>query len=105
MIKLIFKFSLTFIACFIILSFKVGEKQLFFHINEYTGPIGTDIQESITKSFERTFAKSKKLFTNSEPELRDVVQSQKSGIIKRLDELEDLKEDEIKKLDELIENN
>ena len=104
MLGALLKFSLSFVVWFVILSFKIGDKQLFNHISEFTGPIGADIQESITKSFEHTFSKSKKLFTNSNPELQDTVQSKKSGIIKKLDELEELKEDEIKKLDELIGN-
>lgn len=109
MIKLLFKCILTFSFCFIVLSFNVSNKPLFFHISEVTGPIGTDIQESISKSFKHTYSKSKKLFTNSVPQVRDSIKSQKSALTKevnqKVDEIEELRKDEIKKLDDLIRNN
>lgn len=105
MIKLIFKFTLTFVFCFIVLSFQVSNKPIFNHISDYTGPIGADIQKSISKSFDHTYSKSKKLFTNSVPTLEDTVKSKKSALGKKLKDMEELKKDEIKKLDDLIRNN
>ena len=105
MIKMFFKFTLSFAISFIVLSFNISEKPIFDHLSELTGPIGSDIQNSITKSFEHTYSKSKKLFTNSVPNFSDKVKSKKSGLKKKSDELEELKKDEIKKLDELIRKN
>lgn len=105
MIKMFFKFTLSFVISFIVLSFNISEKPIFDHLSDLTGPIGSDIQNSITKSFKHTYSKSKKLFTNSVPNFSDSVKSEKSAIKKKTNDFEDLKKDEIKKLDELIRNN
>ena len=105
MIKFVLKFLITFTFCFVVLSFNVSNKPLFYHISEVTGPVGADIQDSISKSFQHTYSKSKKLFTNSVPQFKDSVKSKKSGINKKSQKLEELKKDEIKKLDEIIRKN
>lgn len=102
MFGMIFKFIFSFVFCFIVLSFSINNKPIFYHISEITGPVGSDIQKSLTKSFEHTYSKSKKLFTNSVPNFEDSVKSKKSGLKKEVRDLEELKEDEKKKLNEII---
>lgn len=105
MFRLIFKFCLSFALCFIVLSFNIDNKPVFYHISKVTGPIGADIQNSLTKSIQHTYAKSKILFTNSVPSFQDSVKSKKSGIKKKAKELEELKDDERKRLNDIIKNN
>ncbi len=106
MFKLIFKCIFSFIVCFIILSFKINDKVIFNHLSELTGPLGQDVQSSLTKSAKRTLKKSQAIFTNAEPKLRDEIKSKKSSLKKQgKKSLEHLKLDEMKKLDEIIKNN
>lgn len=105
MFGMIIKFTFSFVLCFIILSFTIDKKPIFYHITAFTGPVGADIQESLTKSFQTTYSKSKRLFTNSVPNREDSVKSRKSGLKKKEKEIEDLKIDEQRKLDEIIKAN
>lgn len=105
MFKLIFKCLFGFIICFIILSFKINEKPLFNHMSELTGPLGEDVQKSLTKSAKHTLDKSKIIFTNAHPKLKDEVKNKKSSLKKQAKTLEDLKLEEMRKLDELIRDN
>ena len=108
MFSFLIKSLLSFTVCFIILSFHIKNKPLFYHISEFTGPLGTEVQGSLKKSFKRTIHKSQKIFTNSTPPLKDAIQSQRSSAYeKKKNEmiLERLKKEEIKKLDELIKKN
>lgn len=110
MVSILFKFSIAFIFSFIILSFKFNDKALFNHITDFTGPLGTDVQESFGKSVKRGFSKTKNMgkdfIQNADPRyLEDAIKSNRSAL-KNSDAkeliLEDIKRDEARKLDELI---
>lgn len=105
MFKIIFKFSLTLIICFIILSFKINNKALFNHISDFSGPIGDDIQKSLAKSANHTLKKSKVLFTNSTPKIEDAIKSKKSSLKKTFQPLETIQMQEAEELDRIIREN
>ena len=112
MIGMFFKFTISFVLCFIILSFNIDRKPLFYHISEFTGPLGTEVQESIRKSVKRSYKKSKKIsegmFDESESSIEDLIQSKRSASKYKHEEemvLEELRQDEIKQLDNIIKNN
>lgn len=111
MIGILFKCGIAFVVSFLILSFQVNQKTIFYHMTEFTGPLGEEVQKSLGKSVKRSFHKSKKLgegfFKNADPKiLGDTIRSSQSslsnskGII-----LEEIKKDETRKLDELINKN
>lgn len=113
MITMFFKFSIAFVISFVILSFSYDGKPLFYHVTEFTGPIGSEVQSSLGKSVKRSLSKSKKigkdLFNNADPKyFDDTINSQQSSLNgKKTNELilEDIRRDEAKKLDELIKKN
>lgn len=112
MIGMFFKFTLSFVICFIILSFNIDRKPLFYHISELTGPLGAEVQDSIRKSVKRSYKKSKKLgegmFSDTTPSIEDLIQSKRSASKYKHEEemvLEELRHDEIKRLDDIIKNN
>mgnify|MGYP003684884307 CR=1 FL=1 len=112
MISFFFKFSITFIVSFIILSFKIDKKPLFYHVTEFTGPIGTEVQSTFGKSMKRSLNKSKELgenfLKNADPVYqKDSIKSSRSSLSNTESDLilEDIKRDEAKKLDELIQKN
>ena len=113
MLGIIFKFILMFSLSFIILSFDINNKPIFYHITQITGPLGKDVQRSFGKSVKRSIKNSKKLskelFNNSEPKYyNDIIESSQSSMNKKITKemiLEDIKRDEARKLDELIRNN
>lgn len=113
MISFIFKFSITFIFSFIILSFKFDNKALFNHITDLTGPLGTDVQKSFGRSVKHSLSKTKKIgkdfIKNADPRyLKDSIHSQRSSTRRQKDQeliLEDIRRDEVRKLDELIQKN
>lgn len=111
MIGFLFKFTLSFIFCFVILSFQISNKPLFYHLSEFTGPIGNEVQQSIKKSVKRTYSKSKKIsedfLNNADPKYTDAVNSKRSstgskshGMV-----LEEINQKDVKKLDEIIKKN
>jgi hypothetical protein len=110
MISLIFKFSIAFIFSFVILSFKLNDRPLFYHLTEFTGPLGTDVQKSLGKSVKRSLSKTqelgKNLIRNADPKyIEDAINSQRSSVGKNKTNdmiLEDIRRDEVRKLDELI---
>lgn len=111
MFGFIFKFSLAFMVSFLILSFHLNNKPIFYHLSEITGPLGTEVQSSFGKSMKRGIDKSKKLgkefLNNANPKYLDEINSQQSSLNSHDSEemiLEDIKKDEAKKLDELINN-
>jgi hypothetical protein len=113
MISMFFKFSLAFVFSFVILSFKIDNRSIFYHVSEFTGPLGTEVQNSLGKSVKRSFSKTKKLgkglFNNADPKyIKDSIKSQQSSLNSKKENeliLEDIRKDEVKKLDELIHQN
>lgn len=111
MISMIIKSVIAFTISFVVLSFQVNRKPIFYHLSEIMGPLGTDIQRSIGKSVKRGIKKSgeisKDFIQNSDLEYKDYIDTKKSG--GRLGAtseviLEDIRKDEKRKLDELINN-
>jgi len=112
MISFLFKFSLTFVFCFVIMSFQVNNKTIFSHLSEITGPIGSDVQSSLQKSVKRSYKKSKEIgeefFSNSDPKYIDSINSKRSstkvknghGMV-----LEQIQQDDMQELDEVIKKN
>ena len=113
MISLIFKLSIAFIFSFVVLSFKFDQKALFYHITEITGPLGTDVQESFGKSVKRSLSKTqelgKNLIQNADPKyMEDAINSQRSSLSSSREKeliLEEIRKEEAKKLDEIINQN
>lgn len=112
MISFVFKFTLAFIVSFVILSFKVDKKAIFYHVSEFTGPLGSEVQSSLGKSMKRSINKSKEIgtnfFKNADPIYdNDSINSSRSATRNNDSDLilEDIKRDEARKLDELIQKN
>jgi hypothetical protein len=113
MITMFFKFSIAFVISFVILSFSYDGQPVFYHVTQFTGPLGSEVQKSLGKSVKRSFSKSKKigkdLFENADPKyFDDAINSQQSSLNGKKDReliLEDIRKDEAKKLDELIKKN
>jgi hypothetical protein len=113
MIAMIFKFTLAFGFSFIILSFNVNQKPIFYHLSQVTGPLGQDVQESFGRSVKRSITKSKiiskGLFNNASPKYYDdQINSSQSSLHGKIDNemiLEEIKRDEARKLDDLIKKN
>jgi hypothetical protein len=112
MFGILFKFSLAFIFSYIILSFQIQNKPIFYHISN-SGPLGVEVQKSLSKSVKRTITQSKEmgkdLFENADPVyLKDSIKSSQSSLFNQQDSeliLEEIKKEETKKLDELINKN
>ena len=112
MIGFIFKFSVTFAISFLLLSFEINNKPIFYHLSKYFGPIGTDIQDSLNTKVQKGLQESKKigkeLFHNADPKiLDDQIRSKQSSSLYDSDPenefiLEEIRRDEVRKLDELI---
>lgn len=110
-----FKFSISFILSYFILSMNVSNRPLFYHLNAITGPVGNDIQKSISKSFKNSVKKTKEIgqqFINSSiPKyLDDSIKSKQSAVKKEHIQKknfhfirEDLRTDEKITLDKIIE--
>ena len=76
---------MNFVISFVILSFQVNQKTLFFHLTEFAGPLGKDVQRSLGKSVKRSLEKSKKIgtgfFENANPKiLNDQIKSKQSSL-------------------------
>ena len=111
MIGMIVKFSIAFIFSFILLSFQVNLKTIFNHLTEILGPVGVDVQESLKKSMKRGLNKSgdmsKEFFDNANPKFVDEINSQRSSLNQKDEEiiLEKLEREDIKELDKVIYDN
>jgi hypothetical protein len=113
MIAIVFKFSLAFTFSFIVLSFNINQKPIFYHISQITGPLGQDVQESFGRSVKRSIKKSKnigkELFNNATPKYYDdQINSSQSSLNGKIEDemiLEEIKRDEARKLDDLIKKN
>ena len=114
---MIFKFSIAFVLSYFILSMNFSNKPLFYHLSKFTGPVGEDIQNTIGKSVNRSYKKTKELgkqlFNSSEPRIfDDAVKSKQSAIRKTQYNAnnshlikEELRRDEKIQLDKLIDKN
>ena len=102
MIWFTIKFFCAFIVSFLLLSINVSKKPLFYHLKDLVGPLGSDISESVSRSFDRTVDKSsdlgKSLFDNSAPKGNSKALKAKRDKIQ-----EDIKASEQKRLDQVIE--
>ncbi len=82
MLGIIFKSTIAFVISFIVLSIPISNKPLFQHISGFTGPLGSDIKSSFSKSVDNTVKKTKQisnnLFSGS-----DSVKSKQSAILKK----------------------
>jgi len=117
MIKMLFKFTLTFIFSFFILSFNINNKPIFYHFSQIAGPVGTDIQSTLSKSMSHSVRKSKELgkqlFNNSKPKyMNDTIKNRQSALKKEREKRrnkhliqEELRHSERMKLDQLIQSN
>ena len=111
MIGIIFKCTIAFVLSFIVLSFQVNHKSVFAHLSEVLGPLGSDVQHSLQKSFKRGVSKSsdlsKEFFDNSEPKFTDQIKSQRSSMNLSEEDiiLEKLEQEDIKELDKVINDN
>lgn len=112
MFSLFLKSLIAFTISFVILSFHIQNKPIFYHLTELMGPLGTDIQRSIGKSVKRSIKKSSEMsedfIKSNKPEYQDYIESRRSsGKLKNSKEiiLEDIKKEEKRKLDELINKN
>ncbi|MBD64018.1 MAG: hypothetical protein CME62_02345 [Halobacteriovoraceae bacterium] len=111
MIGIIFKSSLAFIVSFLLLSFHINNKSVFAHLTEVVGPVGKDVQKSLTKSVKRSMSQSsdigREFFDNAEPKYMDHVKSKRSSTNANNGEmiLEKLEQEDINELDKIINNN
>jgi len=95
------------------MSFQINKRPIFSHLTDLTGPLGVEVQKSLGKSMQRSINRSKSmsesLFHNADPKyVDDVISSEQSSTLaKRNGELilEDIKREETRKLDELIQKN
>lgn len=125
MISMFFKFTLSFVISYIILTIPFSGKSLFYHINKMTGPIGISVSKSIKKNITKSVIKTKKigkqLFINSnppdDPEVHDQIKRKQAAIAKKRKAIfslssqrnershqEELTHQEIEQLDKLIES-
>ncbi|MEX0797853.1 MAG: hypothetical protein WD025_00310 [Bacteriovoracaceae bacterium] len=89
MLGLVIKSSVAFCASYVVLSFQINNVSLFERLNQFTGPVGQNIQSALGESFDRTWEKTQELggqlFTNSEPKaVQDHVDKTQSAIKKKL---------------------
>jgi hypothetical protein len=115
------KATIALTMSYVFLSFQVSGKYIFDHLNDFTGPLGENIQQSLGVALDNTWEKSKevgsKLFTNSKPKIRSFVQKSTDNlkesikpIVKKETQkvekefLEDLKKEEMSHLDKIIDN-
>lgn len=120
MLGFFFKATIALSISYVFLSFQVSGKYIFDHLNDFTGPLGENIQQSLGVALDNTWEKSKdvgsKLFTNSKPKIRSfvkessanlkesikpIVKKEKKKVEKEF--LEDLKKEEMSHLDKIIE--
>lgn len=114
MLGIVFKSSIAFVISFVVLSFHVDNRPIFYHLSELTGPLGEEVQASLGKSMKRSITRSKKMgknfLSNSDPRsyMNDSINSARSSLRGKNEKeliLEDIRRDEIKKLDALIQSN
>lgn len=118
MISMIFKFTIAFTLSYFLLSVNISGKPLFYQLSKFTGPVGDDIQKSISKSIKSSIRKSKELgeqFINSSvPKYVDDSIKSKQSSVKKSKQLrsknthlirEELRRDEKIELDKLIDKN
>ncbi len=83
----IIKFSLSFVASFLILSIPIGDKTLFQSLSTITAPYTQQVFQTVSqKSTEVvgvTKEASRKIFHNTKPELVDQIKEQSSSVSKK----------------------
>jgi hypothetical protein len=123
MITMFFKFTLSFVISYIILTIPFSGRSLFYHINKMTGPIGISVSKSIKKNISKSVIKTQKigkqLFINSnppdDPEIHDQIKRKQAAIAKKRKSIfssrrkerllqEELTHKEVEQLDKLIES-
>tara|TARA_B100001971_G_scaffold213155_1_gene245438 strand:+ start:17993 stop:18364 length:372 start_codon:yes stop_codon:yes gene_type:complete len=119
MIGTVLKYSVTIGLSYIVLSFQYNDKYLFDYLTDLTGPLGKNIQHSLTEAFDSSWNKtksySKQLFTNSAPFMEEKYQETKKYVKKdivpkvrakkaKVEQafLDDLKQEEMNHLDKII---
>lgn len=113
------KFTFMFCISFFILSVSVKDKTVFDHIYSFTGPIGQELKDTLSKGFTRTTSKIKEsttdLFFSSNDEINKKdkktknTQALKNKILKEKRARdqhvrEDISPEEAKILSEMINN-
>lgn len=88
----IFKFCLYFSISFIILSFPLGEKPLFEHVNKFAKPYTTNIYKSVKSNVSTGITKGSQLghdlFLNTSPKI-DKVKTKNSSVKKSEKKIEE----------------
>ncbi|OUR93117.1 hypothetical protein A9Q84_21685 [Halobacteriovorax marinus] len=88
----IFKFCLYFSISFIILSFPLGEKPLFEHVNKFTKPYTENIYKSVKTNVNSGINKGsqlgQELFSNTSPNI-DKVKTKYSSLKKSTRDIEE----------------
>ena len=82
----IFRFIFYFVLSFIILSFRIGDKPIFVHIDNITNPWVAKLYSKIGKQGKELVNESKivpKKFFNTLPNKQDRVKSGRSGLKKK----------------------
>lgn len=120
MLGFFLKATIALSISYVFLSFQVSGKYIFDHLNDFTGPLGENIQQSLGGALDKTWEKSKdvgsKLFTNSKPKIRSFVKESTTNLTESIkpivkkekkkvekEFLEDLKKEEMSHLDKIIE--
>ena len=120
MLGFFLKATIALSISYVFLSFQVSGKYIFDHLNDFTGPLGENIQQSLGVALDNTWEKSKdvgsKLFTNSKPKIRNFVKESTTNLTESIkpivkiekkkvekEFLEDLKKEEMSHLDKIIE--
>lgn len=82
MISIIFKSTVAFVLSFIVLSIPISKKPLFQHLSSFTGPLGSDIKKSFSRSVDSTVQKTKRISSNLFS-TSDSVKSKQSSILSK----------------------
>ena len=115
MISFSLRYGAAFIISFVVLSIPLGNKSIFEHISDVTGPVGDDAKEYVVDGVKKSFSKTKKLgksfFSNSKPQyVKDQVQNKQSSANKTIKNQnpapqENITVQEARLLNNLIKNN
>ena len=82
-----FKFGLYFSISFVILSFPIGEKTVFEHVNKIAHPYTGNIYKSVKTSVKKGIDEGAKVFSNSTPDI-DQVKTKFSSMKKKVKKIE-----------------
>lgn len=83
----IIKFSISFVASFLILSIPIGDKTLFQSLSTITAPYTQQVFKVVSKNTTEvvvvTKEASKKIFHNTRPELVDQIKEKSSSVSRK----------------------